>query len=275
MTKMKTNLRLFVAGALLLIASLMSCNPSHPAPGAPSSYKVKTIILEPNTGGTDTMLITYDGMGHLLSCYPQLYRADYDVYYTYTGTTMTIQHSYSWPGNLFQCKLNSLGLLDSVGLHDFNYSRVATARFTYNSDGFLIHQIEPDTSAELNIKGYVTSYGWTDSCLTSMTDSVFGRTSNTATYTYYTTREYRDRGLEDIASIPVSSYAYMMPDIALRNVLVLGSALGGHSKYLRKTKTINGVNTTNYSYDFDVYGRVITQTETQAGNTRTFHYTYY
>ncbi|MBS1683818.1 MAG: hypothetical protein JSS76_03635 [Bacteroidetes bacterium] len=256
---------------ILTLVFAAGCNPNHPTPGTPSSYKVKTIILDPNTGGTDTALITYDAQGRILSCYPKLYRADYDVYYTYTGNSMTIQHSYSWSGNIFDCKLNASGYLDSIGLYDFNYSRVTSARFTYNSDGFLIRQIEPDSSSELYIRGYDISYVWSDSCLTSMTDSLYGRASNTATYTYYTTREYRDRGLEDIAN----SYSYMMPDIALRGVLVLGNALGGHSKYLRKTKTINGGNTINYSYDFDVYGRVITQRETEAGNTKTYHYTYY
>ncbi|MBS1623019.1 MAG: hypothetical protein JST83_03300 [Bacteroidetes bacterium] len=248
------------------IAFISGCNPNHPTPGTPSSYKVKTIMIAPITPNAnsyyDTITFTYDGLGRILTIRPKR-NANSEATNTYNGTTMLMDNHWNSGSGDVSGVLNSQNLLVS-GICDYHgMDPSVTTQCVYDTAGFLqVQNTSVSTTSETK------TFHWQDSCLVSILDQTSSGISQTVTFTYYPNqREYRDYGLETWLDV-------VKADFLFQQALVVGTMRSGHSKYLLKTRT-DSSGTLNYSYTFDQYGRVSTQTETFSGGGSILTYTYY
>ena len=276
---MKTTLRLFVAGALLLIVSLMSCNPSHPTPGTPSSYKVKQIITTGSYSiGSDTTTITYDALGRITAIAPQV-NGGYEATYSFFGDSVYID-AFNNGGNDTWGVLNANGFLsrtvDSGRFRCICTSDHFSIDYHYDNNGFITLM----TISRFNEAPYNIYFQWNDSCLTTVTmDSGASTIPNTykVVNTYFPNgTEYRDNGLGEIWNYISEEHS------GLGQFFVFGHVCGRPSKKLIKNCTVTGnlwghdaSRTLDYSYSFDQYGRVATQTTISGIGTTVQQFVYY
>lgn len=263
---MKTKSISFAAVLLLLLAILSGCNPNHPTPGAPSSYKVKTIITtSPGASGNDTTTFTYDAIGRVVKVQPTI-NGGYEATYRFFADSMDIV-AYNNGINSARGRLNTSGTLASTvnycpGCGNYrpeNYHIL----YTYDNAGFMVDM----TEVTYNTPSNSYHFQWIDSCLMSVSADT---ASFSVTNTYYAnTREYRDNGQENMWG-PMNVW-----NSGLGQFYLFGSVCGGHSKLLLKSSTYANGFVFNYSYTFDQYGRVATQTTTSNNGTTVQQYTYY
>ncbi|MBS1623021.1 MAG: hypothetical protein JST83_03310 [Bacteroidetes bacterium] len=182
---MKANIYFYVAAGLLLIGSLMGCNPNHPTPLTPSSYKVKTVTVDQFSPST----ITYDNQGRIIDIgFPNL---AFEASYFYSGSSLTIvPHVQGSLGDTAIIDLDAQGRMVLLKYIE-SFDDTILISYTYDNAGFMqtkesrITHTDPRNPSQRD-KFY---YQWVDSCLMSVRSDSNGTIE---TYSYYPIREYRD-----------------------------------------------------------------------------------
>ena len=260
--KNKTNLSKLILPVLATLILINSCKKDSPANNTPltsANYKVKSIIdAYTGSGGnsTDTTTFTYDGQGRLLTALS----SQGNTIFTYSGNTVSIVNPYL-PVTL-SGTLGSNGLITSIVQPQLPTGQPITDyTYAYNAAGDLLSAAGYYSTNNVLVDS--SNYTWTDSNLVSVIYSN-GSTLSHVSYTYTTTREYRDYGF---------SYGFGYDNFCA------GIIAGRNSRNLINTETdtdgSGSITTYTYAYTFDSYGRVITETAVdQSGNKDVYTYAY-
>lgn len=250
--KKKTTLSALLPLVLILALLAPGCKKSTSG-GTASSYKVKTIVSSVTQSGSttnDSITYVYDASGRLVA---DVHSGGASESVVYNGSTFTLT-TYHYP-NPYTGHLNTQGLVSSITTPTIPAGSFYISNFNYDNNGYFINgnSLTGSNPTDTTVDTYTNN---------NLVHEDFGSLGFN-TNTYSSTTEYRDFGFSGIYN------SLNGPDVWC------GTVFGHNSKNLISSSIDDTGATTTFTYTFDSYGRVVTETQTSPGNVTSLRFTYY